>query len=528
MRVGGLVIASLLSSGCYNGWEGSAGNADGENPASASQGDDGDDGDDGSGDETGADDDQPPVEEHQQDSQFPRLSHRQWENTVRDLFGLDAVTGLSDAFVGDPVAGGFDNAGSGFERRRDAVGRLPKGGRIARRARHHRRRHLRPDHPARRRSGHLGSRTRVHRDLRDEGLSPAALQRRGRGPLGRVRRRRRGLYGPRSIRRWSPSDAASAAAVAGVRLSRDRRRADRQRPDQAGRLRGRVAAQLRAVELDAGRRAVPRGGAGRSRWSRGDPRARGADAARRPSPRHRPRSAPTAPQGRPLPRPQQGPRSLPAVQRRARPDDAGRGVPVHRGRRLRPEPGLHRAADLDPHLRQRRAGCVVRDHRRPRRRGLRAGGTGCDAALGPAHAPGLLDVARVSDRPRSDSSGRVHQLRAPVQRAAGGAGQRDGGRAGPDEDQPGARGRPHRRWNLRGRMPQPPHQPTRLRLRELRRDRGLPYPGQRPAGRRDGRVLLRWQPGALRQRRGVQQPPRRQQAGARLLHPPLARVHVWP
>ncbi len=115
MRVGGLVIASLLSSGCYNGWEGSAGNADGEDSASASHGDDGDDGDDGSGDETGADDDQPPVEEHQQDSQFPRLSHRQWENTVRDLFGLDAPTGLSDAFVGDPVAGGFDNAGSGFD-----------------------------------------------------------------------------------------------------------------------------------------------------------------------------------------------------------------------------------------------------------------------------------------------------------------------------------------------------------------------------------------------------------------------------
>ncbi len=43
-------------------------------------------------------------------SRFPRLSHRQWENTVQDLFRLDAPTGLSSAFYPDPLGGKvFDN-----------------------------------------------------------------------------------------------------------------------------------------------------------------------------------------------------------------------------------------------------------------------------------------------------------------------------------------------------------------------------------------------------------------------------------
>jgi hypothetical protein len=42
-------------------------------------------------------------------TRFPRLSHAQWENTVRDLFYLDAVTGESDSFTGDPPSGFFDN-----------------------------------------------------------------------------------------------------------------------------------------------------------------------------------------------------------------------------------------------------------------------------------------------------------------------------------------------------------------------------------------------------------------------------------
>jgi hypothetical protein len=42
-------------------------------------------------------------------TRFPRLSHQQWENTVRDLFRLTAVTGSSSSFSGDPLGGVFDN-----------------------------------------------------------------------------------------------------------------------------------------------------------------------------------------------------------------------------------------------------------------------------------------------------------------------------------------------------------------------------------------------------------------------------------
>lgn len=44
-----------------------------------------------------------------QTSRVPRLSHRQWENTIRDLFRLPAQTGKSTLFIGDPVSGGYDN-----------------------------------------------------------------------------------------------------------------------------------------------------------------------------------------------------------------------------------------------------------------------------------------------------------------------------------------------------------------------------------------------------------------------------------
>jgi Protein of unknown function (DUF1592)/Protein of unknown function (DUF1588)/Protein of unknown function (DUF1595)/Protein of unknown function (DUF1585)/Protein of unknown function (DUF1587) len=42
-------------------------------------------------------------------TRFARLSHLQWENTVRDLFYLDTETGLSGSFTGDPLGGIFDN-----------------------------------------------------------------------------------------------------------------------------------------------------------------------------------------------------------------------------------------------------------------------------------------------------------------------------------------------------------------------------------------------------------------------------------
>jgi hypothetical protein len=44
-----------------------------------------------------------------QTTRFPRLSHLQWENTVRDLLRLDAAPGLSQSFGGDPLGGIFDN-----------------------------------------------------------------------------------------------------------------------------------------------------------------------------------------------------------------------------------------------------------------------------------------------------------------------------------------------------------------------------------------------------------------------------------
>lgn len=44
-------------------------------------------------------------------TRFARLSHAQWENSVRTLFYLDQNSGLSADFLRDPIAG-FDNSGS--------------------------------------------------------------------------------------------------------------------------------------------------------------------------------------------------------------------------------------------------------------------------------------------------------------------------------------------------------------------------------------------------------------------------------
>lgn len=48
-------------------------------------------------------------------SQFMRLSHTQWENTVRDLFGLSAEPGLSKQFVNEGLRAHFDNQGGDLE-----------------------------------------------------------------------------------------------------------------------------------------------------------------------------------------------------------------------------------------------------------------------------------------------------------------------------------------------------------------------------------------------------------------------------
>lgn len=68
------------------------------------------DGSDGTGNDPNGPDD--PITESVaslETTRFPRLSHAQWENTVRDLFGMTTITGLSSSFTGDPLGGVFDN-----------------------------------------------------------------------------------------------------------------------------------------------------------------------------------------------------------------------------------------------------------------------------------------------------------------------------------------------------------------------------------------------------------------------------------
>lgn len=48
-------------------------------------------------------------------TRFPRLSHLQWENTIRDLFYLDGHTGFSSLFIGDPSSGKFDNTAADLD-----------------------------------------------------------------------------------------------------------------------------------------------------------------------------------------------------------------------------------------------------------------------------------------------------------------------------------------------------------------------------------------------------------------------------
>lgn len=42
-------------------------------------------------------------------TRFPKLSNEQWENTVTDLFHLEAPTGLAESFVPEPSDGGYTN-----------------------------------------------------------------------------------------------------------------------------------------------------------------------------------------------------------------------------------------------------------------------------------------------------------------------------------------------------------------------------------------------------------------------------------
>lgn len=45
-------------------------------------------------------------------TRFMRLNHRQWENTVRDVLKLSALSGLSKSFVAEPLRSTFDTNGA--------------------------------------------------------------------------------------------------------------------------------------------------------------------------------------------------------------------------------------------------------------------------------------------------------------------------------------------------------------------------------------------------------------------------------
>ncbi|RYZ56203.1 MAG: DUF1592 domain-containing protein, partial [Proteobacteria bacterium] len=47
-------------------------------------------------------------------SSFPRLSHTQWENSVKDLLFLDKLSGLSSNFPDDPTGFAFGNNGASY------------------------------------------------------------------------------------------------------------------------------------------------------------------------------------------------------------------------------------------------------------------------------------------------------------------------------------------------------------------------------------------------------------------------------
>ena len=104
-RVGavrGVVVVALAVSACTGVLDGQAGPRDWEDPDS--QGADADiDSETFQG---------PIVSTPLAATRFVRLSHRQWENTVRDLLRLPEPLGLSRAFVAEPLRGTFDTNGS--------------------------------------------------------------------------------------------------------------------------------------------------------------------------------------------------------------------------------------------------------------------------------------------------------------------------------------------------------------------------------------------------------------------------------
>ena len=109
-----LLVLGLASAGCT----GTAGSETGDNGGSSAGGD-GNVGGSGSGARGGAGSPNGgasgAVETVGPSSRYARLSHKQWENSTRDLLGLAKKPGLSATFTGDASRGRFDNEGGSLQ-----------------------------------------------------------------------------------------------------------------------------------------------------------------------------------------------------------------------------------------------------------------------------------------------------------------------------------------------------------------------------------------------------------------------------
>lgn len=111
-------LGLCLSTGCYSGMSGQQTDGD---PTEGSGGPGGATEGSGNSDTAATTNNQPTdggpdtdtggteLPELPESSRVPRLSHRQWENSIRDLLLLDQTTGKSSLFIGDPISGGYDN-----------------------------------------------------------------------------------------------------------------------------------------------------------------------------------------------------------------------------------------------------------------------------------------------------------------------------------------------------------------------------------------------------------------------------------
>ncbi len=114
-----LAGAMLIAPGCYSGSQLDPAGGGGPDSAGGTDSAEGTDGG-SSGDSTDSDDTGPEpnaAELPAPSARVARLTHTQWENTVRDLLYLDAPTGFSASFRADPSNAGylFDNSAAALD-----------------------------------------------------------------------------------------------------------------------------------------------------------------------------------------------------------------------------------------------------------------------------------------------------------------------------------------------------------------------------------------------------------------------------